>query len=299
MGLHYGVDLARMYTTTTGTGNVTLTTAVPGCKTFAASGISDSDTVNYGIITYDLTTHRPLRSETGLGKYIASGTILQRNTVLHSTDSDDSAIDLTGLSEVYIPFLQKDILRVKESDSDPNVYPVNTIIVSNGSLTDNGNGVVTVTTGAGGGSGSPFALYENTSLPQDTINNAASADPMTLDTEVVDADGLFTLSANVLTCGVSGLYYLSIGVYMTDATTFGNGSIYCYLSTNTANTSPQWFPALTVPTTVDSAADEMFYSFAGPIRLTANDTIWFTMDNASGGQIQAAITEVLITKLSS
>lgn len=42
-------------------------------------------------------------------------------------------------------------LTVKESDGVPTVNNVNTIVVSNGTLTDNGGGQVTVTTGGGGG----------------------------------------------------------------------------------------------------------------------------------------------------
>lgn len=43
-------------------------------------------------------------------------------------------------------------LRVKEVDGAPNVSPVTTIVVSNGTLTDDGGGQVTISTG-GGGSG--------------------------------------------------------------------------------------------------------------------------------------------------
>jgi hypothetical protein len=44
-------------------------------------------------------------------------------------------------------------LTVKETDGAPTVANVNTINVSNGSLTDDGGGVVTISTGGGGGSG--------------------------------------------------------------------------------------------------------------------------------------------------
>jgi len=44
-------------------------------------------------------------------------------------------------------------LTVKEADGSPNVSNVRTIVVSNGTLTDNGAGQVTVTTGGGGGGG--------------------------------------------------------------------------------------------------------------------------------------------------
>ena len=100
MSIYY--NLARMFTETTGDSDVTLTTAVPGCKTFADAGCSDSGTYEYGLITYDTVTHRPTGSEAGLGKYISSGTVFKRTTVYSSTDSDDSAIDLSGLTEIYL-----------------------------------------------------------------------------------------------------------------------------------------------------------------------------------------------------
>jgi len=42
-------------------------------------------------------------------------------------------------------------LTVKEADGSPSVSDVNTIVVSNGTLTDDGGGQVTITTGGGGG----------------------------------------------------------------------------------------------------------------------------------------------------
>ena len=42
-------------------------------------------------------------------------------------------------------------LTVKEADGNPNVSNVRTIVVSNGTLTDDGTGQVTITTGGGGG----------------------------------------------------------------------------------------------------------------------------------------------------
>ncbi len=43
------------------------------------------------------------------------------------------------------------VLRVREVDGSPNVSNVDTIVVTNGTLTDDGSGVVTIDTGAGGG----------------------------------------------------------------------------------------------------------------------------------------------------
>jgi hypothetical protein len=43
-------------------------------------------------------------------------------------------------------------LTVRESDGSPSVGSVDTIVVSNGTLTDDGGGQVTIVTGGGGGS---------------------------------------------------------------------------------------------------------------------------------------------------
>jgi len=50
-------------------------------------------------------------------------------------------------------FTPGDELTVREADSDPSVSNVKTIVVSNGTLTDNGSGQVTLATGGGGGAG--------------------------------------------------------------------------------------------------------------------------------------------------
>ena len=63
-------------------------------------------------------------------------------------------------------------LRVREVDGDPNVAGVNDIIVSNGTLTDDGNGTVTLTTGGGGGGG--FTPSRNT-LSETTASTASGA----------------------------------------------------------------------------------------------------------------------------
>lgn len=51
-------------------------------------------------------------------------------------------------------------LTVKEVDGSPSVSNVNTIIVSNGTLTDDGSGVVTITTGGSGGGGYTYFVDE-------------------------------------------------------------------------------------------------------------------------------------------
>ena len=55
------------------------------------------------------------------------------------------------MGNVYSGSDPKNKLRVREVDGTPDVFPVNTIVVSNGTLTNNGGGQVTITTGGGGG----------------------------------------------------------------------------------------------------------------------------------------------------
>ena len=84
-------DLARMTTSTTGTGTLTLVAAVAPYLTFAAAGVQDGDTVSYGI--YD-----PVGAgvEAGYGTYTANGTTLTRNPTTSS--NANAAINLSGSS---------------------------------------------------------------------------------------------------------------------------------------------------------------------------------------------------------
>lgn len=94
-------NLARMSTATTGTGTITLGSAVSSYLTFAQAGVSDGETVSYGIV--DGSNH-----EVGRGVYTSSGTTLTRS-VLKSTNSD-AAISLSGSAQVYIAALREDFL---------------------------------------------------------------------------------------------------------------------------------------------------------------------------------------------
>lgn len=101
-------NLAREYSVTTGTSDAVLTTAVPGCNTWALAGVVTGEVVRYGIITYSTTTNRPTHSEIGIGTYTTSTKTLARTTVESSTAAG-AKITLTGLSEVYICPTRKDI----------------------------------------------------------------------------------------------------------------------------------------------------------------------------------------------
>lgn len=92
-------NLARMNTATTGTGAITLGSAVAGYLSFAAAGITDGQLISYGIKDGS-------SSEVGRGTYSTSGTQLTRS-VLRSTNSNNP-INLSGSAEVYITALAED-----------------------------------------------------------------------------------------------------------------------------------------------------------------------------------------------
>jgi glycine rich protein len=106
-------NLARMSTTTTGTGTITLGSAVGGYLTFAQAGVANGETVSYAI-------KDGANSEIGAGVYISSGTTLTRS-VTKSTNSD-AAINLSGAAEVFITPRKEDLLSVSETQSANQVY---------------------------------------------------------------------------------------------------------------------------------------------------------------------------------
>jgi hypothetical protein len=86
-------------------------------------------------------------------------------------------------------------LTVKEADNSPNVSNVRTIVVSNGTLTDNGGGQVTLTTGGGGGG------MTNFTLAGDGGSNQTIADGNTL--TVAGGNGITTAGAATDTVSIA------------------------------------------------------------------------------------------------
>jgi hypothetical protein len=90
----------KVATATTGTGVITLGSAVTGYQSFADGGVANGETVRYTIEDGD-------NWEIGTGTYTASGTTLSR-TVLESNNADNE-INLSGDAVVFITAAADDI----------------------------------------------------------------------------------------------------------------------------------------------------------------------------------------------
>src|SRR5574337_1181517 len=148
-------DLVWMTTTTTGTGTITLGSAVPGYLTFDQASIADGVVVSYRLV--DGTN-----SEVGHGTYGFAGKTLTR-TVVASTSSGNP-INLSGSAQIFITVLAEDIplrpnLQVFTSSGTWTKPPWATIIrvrlIGGGGGGGGGalNSGATLAGGGGGGAG--------------------------------------------------------------------------------------------------------------------------------------------------
>jgi len=99
-------DLVRVYTATTGTGAITLGSAVPGFLTFAGAGVPNGATVTYGIVEGN-------NREVGTGVY-SSGMLTLTRSVAKSTNSNNP-ISLAGSAQVFLTLSAEDLAAIAAS----------------------------------------------------------------------------------------------------------------------------------------------------------------------------------------
>ena len=100
---------AKMTTTTTGSGTITLGSASNGFQSFADAGVADGDVVQYVI-------EEGANFEIGTGTYSATGTSLTR-TPSESSNSNN-AITLAGQATVSITAVADDLNRLQHNGTD-------------------------------------------------------------------------------------------------------------------------------------------------------------------------------------
>ena len=127
------VNRAKMTTATTGTGTITLGSAVNGYQTFANAGVTNGNIVRYAIEDGNAW-------EIGLGTYSSTGTTLTRGTIESSTGS---AINLSGNATVFVTAAAGDL---QELVTFAETFALPTADGTNGQvLTTNGAGALTFT----------------------------------------------------------------------------------------------------------------------------------------------------------
>lgn len=129
-------DRVAVRTNTTGTGAVTLGTALSGHRTFGDSGIENGDYVSYLILDSNGNW------ETGRGTYSSSGPSLSRD--LLAASSTDEAINLTGNAIVGIGPIALDFEQVIAKDVEDQLITGGVQPVSKDLGTGSGGNTITV-----------------------------------------------------------------------------------------------------------------------------------------------------------
>jgi hypothetical protein len=142
-------DRVKEQTTTTGTGTVTLGGAVSGFESFSAVG--DGNTTYYAIV------HQTADEwEVGLGTYTAAGTLLSRDTILESTNSDAAVNFSAGTKDVFVTYpSDKSLLNEAATSTNPTLVP-------NKADPDTGMGWVSANVGALIAGGTKNISWDNT-----------------------------------------------------------------------------------------------------------------------------------------
>lgn len=150
-------NLRRMSTSTTGTGTITLGSAVTGFKAFSDSpAIPDQTVVTYAIADTNA-------SEIGYGLYTVSGSTLTRN-VIESTNSNNP-LSLTSSAQVFITSAAGDL----QSDT---AFPNR---IRNGGMDIWQRGTATQTVTTSGAASAKVSTYNGSAWSNNVSSNATGS----------------------------------------------------------------------------------------------------------------------------
>ena len=193
----------------------------------SASGTATSLIASSGIATYAsgqaIANESDIVATSGISAYASGLAITNEGRVSYASgQAIANEGDLVAVSGIAA-YASGVSLTVKEADNNPNVANVRTIVVSNGTLTDNGGGQVTLTTGGGGGGGdvstaqlnyvSGIAVYGS---GQSTSLNTASG----IATALINSSGVATYASGQVNVSVAGTATASKALVLDSAKSF-------------------------------------------------------------------------------
>ena len=178
---------AKMSTSTTGTGTITLGSAEAGYQTFAAAGITNGQTVRY--VVEDGSNF-----EIGSGTYTSSGTTLTRS-VTESSNSDN-AIVLSGAAKVFLSATLAD-LYINDGASTLTT----TGVITGGTVEATSDTAAGDNAAMGYQSDDGLVLTGQGAVRDVTIKNDADATVISIPTGTTNVD--FASSIDVANVGIS------------------------------------------------------------------------------------------------
>jgi hypothetical protein len=161
---------------TIATGAVTITQSAHTIDTESDAASDDLDTISGGA-TGDVIYLRAVNDARTVVLKNGTGNILTYDGSDITLDEDHKTVSLIYNGTNWLQVGGSgggSALTVKEADGTPTVSNVTTIVVSNGTLTDDGAGQVTITTGGGGGSTDRELFVSAAGIFPSTTNGCAA-----------------------------------------------------------------------------------------------------------------------------
>ena len=232
------VNRAKMTTATTGTGTITLGSAVDSYQTFADAGVVDTDVVRYVI-------EDGSNWEIGEGTYTASGTTLSR-TPSESSNSD-AAISLSGSAVVFVGAAEEDLIQPGDDISELN---------NDSGFTTNTGTVTSINLTAGTGinvSGGPV-----TSSGSITVTNAAPDQTVVLtEGSNVTITGTYP-SFTIASTDTNTTYTAGTGLDLTGTAFSIDSSVVTLTGSQTLTNKVLTTPSISTPTMTGTIVEDVF-----------------------------------------
>lgn len=170
-------------------------------------------------------------------------------------------------------------------------------VISGNIITTWENGVVSfqvipgsgVTAGVSGGT--PFGIWRNSGVG-DSITNGTLSFDLTINSEVVDVDGIGSLASNLVTVASSGYYEISAKCFSFKATAINGAETLILTAGGTVFNSSYGFTTAVGLGTID------LFMPCVTLFLTAGQTIKLELNNTTGGTVVVTVNQLVVKKLS-